>query len=274
MSSNGQPPPANASLRLFAYGQAGRPASRPADAWPARAGASRLQVIASSMENAMPKKLDQYKGRLSAERVAEGMTAAAENAARLASDAEFLLARGSVATALSLAAIAIEEAGKVAILRALSLARTDDEVRGCWKDYRCHTRKNVAWIFPELFAKGARKLSQFQPMYERGSDHPALLDNMKQLGFYTDCLGKARWARPIDAINADLASQIVLAATVMCRPSKHSTREVELWMEHVGPVWKKDASWMKKAVLDWQDAMHREGLSKTPVEKLAEFVWT
>ncbi|PNV28115.1 hypothetical protein xavtCFBP7764_12370, partial [Xanthomonas citri] len=86
--------------------------------------------------------------------------------------------------------LGVSEAGKVSILRALAVARTDDEVRGCWKDYRSHTHKNYAWISPQLFASGARQLDHFRPMFGEGSDHPALLDNLKKLGFYTDCLGK------------------------------------------------------------------------------------
>jgi AbiV family abortive infection protein len=220
----------------------------------------------------MSRKLDAYKGRLSAEQIAEGMTAAAENSARLVEDAEVLLARGSTATALSLAALAIEEAGKVSILRALAVARTDDEIRGCWKDYRSHTRKNATWIFPELFASGARELEQFRPMFAENADHTAILDNLKQLGFYTDCLGKAHWARPPEVIEAGLARQLVGVAKILSHPTKYSAREVTLWVEHIGPVWKQDMAWMKQALLNWQAAMHREGLSKTRVEETREFV--
>jgi AbiV family abortive infection protein len=56
------------------------------------------------------------------------MTAATENATRLVTDAETLLADDSIPTAMSLAALAIEGAGKVSILRALAVARTEDEV--------------------------------------------------------------------------------------------------------------------------------------------------
>jgi AbiV family abortive infection protein len=220
----------------------------------------------------MSRKLDAYKGRLNAEQIAEGMTAAAENATRLAEDAEFLLARGSAATAVSLATLAIEEAGKVSILRALAVARSDDEVRACWKDYRSHTRKNAAWIFPQLFANGARQLEQFRPMFAENADHTAMLDNLKQLGFYTDCLGEAHWARPTEVIDAELAQQLVSVAKLLSRPSEHSAQEVALWVKHIGPVWKQDMVWMKQALINWQDAMYREGLSKTHVGEMSEFV--
>lgn len=220
----------------------------------------------------MTQKLDAYKGRLTAEQIAEGMSAAAENAARLVEDAEALLDRGSFATAVSLAALAVEEAGKVSILRALAVARTDEEVRGCWKDYRSHTRKNAAWIFPQMFVRGVRKLDDFRCMFDEKSDHAALLDNLKQLGFYTDCLGKAHWTRPSDAIDEQLAVQLVAIAKILSRPSRFSAREVELWVEHIGPVWKQDMAWMKQALINWQDAMSREGLSTTTAQAMGEFV--
>jgi hypothetical protein len=31
-------------------------------------------------------------------------------------------------------------------------------------------------------------------------------------------------------------------------------------VEHVGPVWKTDLNWMKRAVANWYEAMQREGL--------------
>ena len=220
----------------------------------------------------MSQKLNAYKSRLTAEQIAEGMTAASENAARLAQDAEALLATGSAATAASIAALAIEEAGKVSILRALAVARTEDEVRDCWRDYRSHTRKNVSWIFPDMVASGARELEHFRPMFDEKAEHPALLDNLKQLGFYTDCLGRAHWSQPSEVIDAELAQKVVSAAKVLSRPSKYTTREVELWVEHIGPVWKKDLSWMKKALLAWQDAMYREGLSETRSADMREFL--
>jgi AbiV family abortive infection protein len=56
------------------------------------------------------------------------MTAASENAARLAQDAILLLDAGCLPTACSLAVLSIEESGKVSILRAMSLARDDNEL--------------------------------------------------------------------------------------------------------------------------------------------------
>jgi len=220
----------------------------------------------------MSKKLNAFKGRLTAAQLADGMNAAVENAARLASDAEALFDRESYPTAVSVAALAIEEAGKVMILRELALARSDEEVRDCWKDYRSHTRKNASWIIVELFANGARNLDDFREMFNSHATHPTLLDNLKQLGFYTDCLSQARWSRPASVIDKELARGILRVAKLLAIGPVHTAREIELWIEHVGPVWKQEMSWMKQAVVNWQEAMHREGLSAEPSDFMKAFV--
>jgi len=219
----------------------------------------------------MKKKLDAYRGRLSAAEVAKGMSVAAKNARRLADDAGTLMAAGRFPSAASLATLSIEEAGKISILRSLALARTDEEVIEAWKDYRSHTRKNAAWLLPQLAANGARKLDEFRPLFSESSDHPFVLDQVKQLGFYTDCLGKAHWAVPTEAIDENLARMLVEIANVLARDQHCTEKEIELWIEHVGPVWKQDPSWMKQAVVNWYAAMQSSGLAPEGENKMEQF---
>ena len=221
----------------------------------------------------MSKKLPSYKGKLSFAQIAEGMTAASENAARLAQDAKLLLDAGRLPTACSLAALSIEESGKVSILRAMSLARDDSELKEEWKRYRSHTNKNVQWIFPQLVAEGARKLDDFRPLFDKDAEHPYLLDQVKQIGFYTDCLGnKGHWSIPDEVIDGELAGQLVSTAELLSSVSPTSEREIELWVEHVGPVWKKDLNCMKRAVENWYEAMQREGLKADGENGLEKFL--
>lgn len=221
----------------------------------------------------MSKKLPSYKGKLSFAQIAEGMTAASENAARLAQDAKLLLDAGRLPTACSLAALSIEESGKVSILRAMSLARDDSELKEEWKRYRSHTNKNVQWIFPQLVAEGARKLDDLRPLFDKDAEHPFMLDQIKQLGFYTDCLGnKGHWSIPDEVIDGELAGQLVSTAELLSSVSPTSEREIELWVEHVGPVWKKDMNWMKRAVANWYEAMQREGLQPDGENGMEKFL--
>jgi len=221
---------------------------------------------------AMNKKLNTYRGQLTPSQIAQGMNAALENARRLVADADALLTIAAYPTAASLAVLAIEEAGKVSILRAIAVARTQQEANETWKDYRAHTKKNASWILPQLVAKGAQKLNDFRPIFDESSDHPYVLDQIKQLGFYTDCLGKAHWSKPVDVIDEQLSRSLVRLARVFANDSNHTEQEVELWIKHIGPVWKKDMSWMKQGLINWYTAMQAAGLAKEGENTLEQFV--
>ncbi len=237
--------------------------------WQYLEGGSRGPTLES---HGVQKKLDVYKGRLSPAQVATGMNAAAANARRLAEDAATLLKAGRLPTAASLATLAIEEAGKISILRMLALASTDVDIVGAWRDYRSHSRKNVAWLLPQLAASGARKLDDFRVLFDDSSDHPFLVDQIKQLGFYTDCLGAAHWSVPSQVVDENLATTLVSIAELFAHDREYTEKEVSLWIEHIGPVWKKDLSWMKQALVNWSRAMQKAGLSEAGGDEMADFV--
>jgi AbiV family abortive infection protein len=209
----------------------------------------------------MNKKLDGYKGRLNSAQVADGINAAARNARRLAEDAETLLNANRFPSAASLAALSIEESGKTSILRALSLAKDDKELVGHWKDYRCHTKKNRAWLLPQLVSKGARCLDDFKPLFSEEAEHPFLLDQVKQIGFYTDCLGQARWSIPDEVVDEHLTRLLVQTAKLLAKTTETTSQEVDLWIKHMGPVWMTDMSEMKKAIVNWYAEMQQKGLA-------------
>jgi AbiV family abortive infection protein len=218
-------------------------------------------------------KLGQYRGRLTATQVAEGINAAVENAARLAEDAGLLLEAGRFPSAASLSALAIEEAGKATVLRQLALARDDREAVDGWRDYRSHTRKNPMWVLPGLAADGARKLHDFKSIYDPTSDHPEVLDQLKQLGFYTDCLGNAHWARPAAVIDEALAKTLVRTARLLSSTKeKVTTKEIELWIEHLGPVRSRHPSWQERALENWYAALQAAGLRAPGENKMQQFI--
>ena len=224
----------------------------------------------------MKKSLDAYRGSLTPAQIAEGIRAADANAVRLAKDASLLVEAGSFPTAASIAILAIEEAGKVSILRSLSLARSEAEAHASWKEYRSHTRKNVAWLLPQLAAQGAKKLEDLRPLFDENAEHPYLLDQLKQLGLYTDCLGTANWSSPTAAISKELAETLVATARLLASGSSGecSEREIELWVEHVGPVWRHDLGWMKQALVNWYAAMQDAGLKPKGDNTMEQFVRT
>ena len=220
----------------------------------------------------LKRKLDSYKGKLTPQQIADGMNAALENAKRLVEDAKTLLNAGRFPTAASLAILSIEESGKLPILRSLALARNDGEIKETWKEYRSHTKKNTMWLLPQLVAQGARKLDDMRQLFDESSEHPYLLDQIKQIGFYTDCLGQANWSKPAHVIEENLSKAIVQVAEIMASNREITVIEIELWVKHIKPVWKKNLSWMKQALLNWHDEMKEKGLIKEDENAMERFV--
>jgi AbiV family abortive infection protein len=208
------------------------------------------------------KKLQQYKGPLSPAQIAEGMNAAAANARRLYEDAATLLDGKRYPTALSLAVLSIEESGKCSILRMLSMGRNEQDRQNAWRDYRSHIAKNVMWVFLDLFKKGARGLWDFLPMFDDTGEHTYLLDQIKQLGFYTDCLGSAHWSVPDKVVSADLAAGIVKIAELLLAKRQVTPREIELWARHMRGIWGQAKETAEAAVLSWHRDMYAEGLTE------------
>jgi AbiV family abortive infection protein len=219
-----------------------------------------------------PKKLNAYRGPLSAAEVAAGMNVANANAQRLADDAEALLTAGRVPTAASLAALSIEESGKVSILRQLATSTSKEEVAAAWKSYRSHIRKNVQWLLPELASKGARKLEELLPLFTEDAEHPFVLDQVKQLGFYTDCLVNRHWSVPTHVIDQELAYGLVQIAKLLVGKREISVKEIELWIQHVGSAPKNDFSTMKRALTSWYSAMQKAGLRPDGINEMERFI--
>ena len=210
----------------------------------------------------MKRKLDQYSRVLTPEQVAEGMNAADRNASRLLNDSRMLMKNHRYPSAASLAILAIEEAGKTSILRQIALETDGVAVTKAWQSYRSHTKKNAAWLLPQLVSDGARRLDDLRPLFEGKAEHPHLLDQVKQIGIYTDCLGKAHWSEPAVVIDEALARLLISIAGILVRDRKTTAREIELWVEHIKPFWRGPVELMKVGLLNWNAAMRHEGLAK------------
>ena len=204
--------------------------------------------------------ITKYRGKLSPAQIADGMNAAHRNARRLADDGKLLLDAGRYPTAAALAALSVEESGKSSVLRGLAFAPSEDVRRRAWKDYRTHRSKNAAWILPDLVAKGARDLDSLRPATDSSGEHTAMLDQLKQLGFYTDCFGDAHWSEPAKVIDENLAKSLVGIANLLANEKIVTEREIELWVEHMRPVYGAPLGQMKAALLNWYAAMRQNGL--------------
>ncbi|MBK7946775.1 MAG: AbiV family abortive infection protein [Flavobacteriales bacterium] len=154
----------------------------------------------------------QYSQRLSPRKAAEGMAAATENAVSLLSDAQLLFDNVRYERSVALAILAIEDAGKVSILRLILVQDDPKEINRSWKDYRSHTSKNVQWQLPALVADGAGQLEEFRGLFDRNSSHAAQLDTLKQAAFYTDAVGACDWTTPKQIVTKEVAEAIMLIA--------------------------------------------------------------
>jgi AbiV family abortive infection protein len=218
------------------------------------------------------KKPHQYSGTLDAAQVAAGMNTAARNAKRLADDASLLLENNRFASAVALAVLSIEESGKLSILRQLACAQSAEHAKQCWREYRSHTKKNVMGAFLDLFTKGARRLDQFAPLFDPNADHPQLLDKVKQIALYSDCLGSAHWSDPVEVIEESLARGIVLAAKILAQGKEVTTLEVELWVKHVGPHLHAGREQAERALEVWYAEMQCHGLAEPGRNGMAQFI--
>lgn len=214
--------------------------------------------------------LTQFWGDLDASSIAAGINLARRNARRLADDAKALLNAGSVPSAAALAILSLEESGKPMVLRRLALAATPAALKEAWKDFRRHTVKNRHWVLPAIAQGGGRSLEDMRPAVE-GGEHAHLLDGLKQIALYADCLGTGgNWSDPEVVVDRGLAEHMVTLADMLAKAEVVTAREVELWIEHVRPH--NGGPYMGRAVVAYQTALHAEGLSTTRPEELVAFM--
>lgn len=202
------------------------------------------------------RKLKQFRGFLTTDQVAAGMTCARQNAKRLAKDAQLLFNAERYPSALSLAVLSLEESGKAIILREMATATTEKEILDLWKRYRRHKAKHTLTLMPARIAKGARRLSEFKECVDDSvQDEKDTYDALKQLGFYTDCLGIAHWSIPAEVIDPELAEMLVQFAAAFSSQERETTpREIELWVTHM------QGGLTQPNLINWAKAMVDEGI--------------
>ncbi len=214
--------------------------------------------------------LEQYRGSIDAESISKGFNLCQRNARRLADDAKLLIASNRAPSAAALAILSIEESGKPYIMKLIAITKNEKDQKSIWKDFRSHTVKNRHWIMPDLVRGGAKVLKDFRTIAE-GGERAFLLDSIKQISIYTDCLGsKGNWSDPENVIDSDFAEGLVTTADLLSRKKDVTVREIELWMEIVGPH--NGTSEMARAVVEYQTVIHAEGLSDIRPEVLADFM--
>lgn len=221
------------------------------------------------------KRLEAYSGRLTPAQAAAGIEAAVINARSLLADAQLLFDSQRWSRAASLSILAIEEAGKVPLLREL-LVLPESELKNAWRNYRSHTEKNVLGGFLD-YVEASPNIEDFRLLYDKENDHPRVLDAVKQLGFYSDCLGKCHWSLPAEVVNEELAKSLLITAKVLVpdgESAMQSAPELDLWVKHLRTVWGKEMALMKRALIDcYQEASDLGVLrGKQTAEEMVRFL--
>ncbi len=65
---------------------------------------------------------------------------------------------------------------------------------------------------------------------------------------------------------------LVQTARVLAKSKHTEVKEIELWIKHIGPVWKKDPAWMKKALVNWYTEMQKHELAEEGKNKMQQFI--
>ena len=210
--------------------------------------------------------LRQYKGPLTLKQAAAGINLAINNAARLLADARVLLGHGHYPSAAFLAAIAVEEHGKVAILDRLAAAEAR-ELESIWKEYRSHTSKNSRWILPSLVDTGPKTLEQLSSVFAPNSIHQQAFEEIKQLCRYSDSTGEGEWSDPLRFASKELAEQFIDNASRLISVKGVTEEDMALRVRAIRAV-KRAHSLEEKMNVFAEYLRDYFGLSKVDVEAI------
>lgn len=215
----------------------------------------------------------QFTQKLSLKLAVEITNGAIENAKSLYVDAKLLYDNEKYARAISLAILSIEESGKPSIIRSILLEDDPKEIVKLWKSYRRHQDKNSMWIIPELIFKGAKTLEDMRKVVDKDSTHFQLLDNLKQLCFYSDVFSKGKLTVPSSVANKDIALLILEIAKINIKDILNTEKTLEIWVKHLKPVWKQDIDRMKQALVNcYSELEEKELIEKGSVLRMSDFL--
>jgi len=216
--------------------------------------------------------LKQATGRLDPDQVANGINAAHRNAMRLLEDADILFKNERWASVAAISILSIEEFHKTYILRAISAEVNNAALLRQWKNYRSHTKKNLLAHLPELIRNGARTPEKLQQLFDPKAKHPHQIEQIKQWATYTDCYGSSAWLEPAMFVDQPLAEYLLKTAKLIVSNHVVTKREIELWIEHVGPG-SASPKIKAEAIATWFDAMKTEGILKDEEMDISHFIW-
>ncbi|MFC6379858.1 AbiV family abortive infection protein [Tatumella terrea] len=209
------------------------------------------------------------KVRLSNKLIAEGINAARSNATRLVADAKSMFELERYPTSVALSILSIEESGKPAILRQLSIALEEEHVATAWSDFRTHKKKNIMTSFEDFLESGARRINDFQPILGSKNPAPANVDKLKQDSLYTNFDDGRKWHLPENHIDKDTAMHYLNMASKLL-PGHHVTeKEIELYVKHLRHEKNRDIEEAKLSMI----AFYEDMVTHKLLESVPDFVY-
>ncbi len=77
---------------------------------------------------------------------------------------------------------------------------------------------------------------------------------------------------PQEVIDESLAKILIQVAKILAGNMHVSKTEIELWIKHIGPAWKRDPSWMKQALCNWYRERQDAGLAPAGENEMEKFI--
>lgn len=138
---------------------------------------------------------------LNSDLAAELCNSIKENALSLKNDSELLLDKGSKHAASALAILAIEELGKMDLVRQIFMCREDEkELVKKWRGFRDHRSKNVLWTMYFL-KKNNATMEDVKKTMNSKSNASQFLNDLKMACFYVDISNDGDITRPSNIID-------------------------------------------------------------------------
>jgi len=185
-------------------------------------------------------------------------------------------------TAMAVAILAIEEVGKLPILRRMALAGSASQWGACWRDFSDHFTKSLTWVLTSVasdYTEGGPDGFHRKYLEERDLH---LLNSLKQVGLYVGCYGKGKWVEPSSKITKDVASFPLHLAKMLLTGSQPSSFDtptaVQRWSEYMDGLFLTDFVSAHDKIADFLEGKHSKGIeiksTKIPPEVAFEFTAT
>lgn len=154
---------------------------------------------------------EKYEGSLSLEEISKGITCCLENAAALFIDAEILFKAKRYPRSLSLLLTAIQEVGKVTILKEMIMISIDDTKswKKLWGKFKSHSDKDLFGYSNKISINLSEQPGEafwHQLLYKK--NYASAKEKVRQYSLYSDYISREkRWWSP-EEIDEEIVQQV------------------------------------------------------------------